>query len=85
MIETGMIGEAFDVRTLANMNVALERVCKKAANGEAHPIRERIARQIIRCASNGKTTLGELTAAGQRAISRVASVASSQDRPRRTI
>jgi hypothetical protein len=72
MIETNMIEEAFDPRTFANMNVALERVCEKAANGEAHSVRERIARQIIRCASTGKTTLGELTAAGQRARARIA-------------
>jgi hypothetical protein len=72
MIETGMIEEAFDSRTLANMNVALDRVCEKAANGETHSVRERVARQIIRCAGSGKTTLGELTAAGQRALKRVA-------------
>jgi hypothetical protein len=70
-IETGMIEEAFDSRTLANMNVALERICERAANGEDHSVRERIARQIIMCASNGKTTLGELTAAGQRTLTRI--------------
>jgi hypothetical protein len=63
-----MIEGKFDSRTLANMNVALDRVCEKTPRGEQHSVRKRIAKQIIRCASAGKTTLGELTAAGQRAL-----------------
>jgi len=63
-----MIDGAFDSRTLANMNVALDRVCGKAAHGEEHPVRRRVAKQIIKCARSGKTTLGELTAAGQRGL-----------------
>jgi altronate dehydratase len=59
-----MIEETFDSRTLANMNVALDRVCGKVPHGENHVVRERIAKQIVKCASGGKTTLGELTAAG---------------------
>ena len=59
---------AFNSRTLANMNVALDRVCEKAAHGEEHSVRKRVARQIIRCARSGKTTLSELTAAGQRGL-----------------
>lgn len=63
-----LIEGAFDSRTLANMNVALDRVCEKAADGEDHSVRKRVARQIIKCARSGKTTLGELTAAGQRGL-----------------
>jgi hypothetical protein len=63
-----MIEGTFDPRTLARMNVALDRVCGRAADGDSHSIRERVARQIIRCASSGKTSLGQLTAAGQRAL-----------------
>src|SRR5262249_20775023 len=63
-----LIEGAFDSRTLANMNVALDRVCEKAAHGEDHLVRKRVARQIIKCARSGKTTLGELTAAGQRGL-----------------
>jgi len=63
-----MIEGTFDSRTLANMNVALDRVCERAVNGESHSVRKRVARQIIKCASSGKTTLGDLTAAGQRAL-----------------
>jgi hypothetical protein len=63
-----LIEGAFDSRTLANMNVALDRVCEQAAHGDDHPVRKRVAKQIIKCARNGKTTLGELTAAGQRGL-----------------
>jgi hypothetical protein len=63
-----MIEGTFDSRTLANMNVALDRVCERVANGEKHSVRRRVAKQIIKCASSGKTTLGQLTAAGQRAL-----------------
>ncbi|HZR72080.1 hypothetical protein [Bradyrhizobium sp.] len=59
---------AFDPRALANMNVALDRVCEKAADGEKHSVRKRVAKQIIKCARAGKTTLGDLTAAGRRAL-----------------
>jgi hypothetical protein len=60
-----LINGAFDSRTLANMNVALDRVCDKAARGEDHVVRKRVAKQIVKCARGGKTTLGELTAAGE--------------------
>jgi hypothetical protein len=63
-----MIEGTFDSRTLANMNVALDRVCERVANGEKHSVRRRVAKQIIKCASSGKTTLGQLTAAGRRAL-----------------
>jgi hypothetical protein len=63
-----LIGGAFDSRTLANMKKALEHVCANAARGEDHAVRKRVARRIIQSARNGKTTLGQLTAAGQRAL-----------------
>ena len=59
------IEEAFDSRTLANMEVALERVCETVPEGKSHAVRKRIAEHIIQCARDGRTTLGELTAAGQ--------------------
>ena len=66
-----MIDEKFDARTLASMTVALNRVCDENARGEDHQVRKRVARQIIKCAQSGKTTLGELLAAGRRALIRV--------------
>jgi len=67
-----MIEGDFDSWTLANMNAALDLVCEKIPHGEEHAVRKRIAKQIIRCAKSGKTTLSELTAAGQRALIAIA-------------
>lgn len=67
-----LIEGTFDSRALANMNVALDRVCEKAAHGQEHSVRKRVAKQIIKCARSGKTTLGDLTAAGQSALIEVA-------------
>jgi hypothetical protein len=63
-----MIEGDFDRWTLANMNAALDEICANAPRGEEHVIRRRIAKQIIKCAKSGKTTLGDLTAAGQHAL-----------------
>ncbi len=59
---------SFDSRALANMNIALDRVCERTARGQEHSVRKRVARQIIKCARSGRTTLGDLTAAGRRAL-----------------
>jgi hypothetical protein len=66
-----LIEGTFDSRTLANMNVALDRVCEKAAGGEDHSVRKLVARQIVKCARGGRTTLSDLTAAGERALIKV--------------
>lgn len=60
-----MISENFDRRTLANMEVALERACALlASDAEKHRARRHIASRIIQCAEAGNRTLGSLTAAG---------------------
>ena len=64
-----MIAEQFDSRTLANMEVALERACKELSSGEEHVARRHIASQILKCARKGNVTLKALTAAGQLAAS----------------
>jgi hypothetical protein len=65
MRKTGMIAESFDSRTLANMEVALERACKALAVGrEEHPARRHIASRILQCAKGGDRTLSSLTDAG---------------------
>jgi hypothetical protein len=66
--EGPMIEGIFDSKTLAKMNAALDRVCETAPLGEQHSVRKRIAREIIKCARSGKTTLSELTSAGERAL-----------------
>jgi hypothetical protein len=59
------IAESFDSRTLANMEVALERACSAlAVGGEDHEARRHIAGKILKCAKHGGRTLGALTDAG---------------------
>lgn len=70
-----MIEETFDSRTLAIMNAALDRICEGAPHGEEHAIRRRVASSIIKCAKSGRTTLPELTDAGQQALGGIAAAA----------
>ena len=60
-----MIEDRFDDRTLANMSVALERVCQQRPDGEDHKIRRRVAQRIIQSVKMGKKTLTALTKAGK--------------------
>jgi len=65
-----MIAERFDRRTLANMEIALDRACKTlAAGGEQHDARRHIASKILECAASGERSLGGLTEAGRAAAS----------------
>jgi hypothetical protein len=65
-----MIADSFDSRTLANMEVALERACKLLPVGaEQHDHRRYIAGKLLGCAERGDTTLGGLTDAGALAAS----------------
>ncbi len=68
MRRTTMIAESFDARTLANMEVALERACKVLPTGsEEHPARRHIAIKLLECAKRGDKTLGALTETGRAA------------------
>lgn len=61
-----MITDSFDLRTLANMEVALERACTLiGVASEGHPARRHIASRIVKCAERGDVTLGGLTKAGR--------------------
>jgi hypothetical protein len=63
--EDHMITDTFDRRTLANMEVALERACLLLpTDGEKHRARRVIAGKIIECANRGETTLSMLTEVG---------------------
>jgi hypothetical protein len=65
-----MIADSFDSRTLANMEVALERACKLLPIGaEQHDHRRCIASRLLNCAEGGDTTLSGLTEAGALAAS----------------
>jgi hypothetical protein len=72
MKKTVMIADSFESRTLANMEVALERACKGLSIGaEEHRVRRRIARKILKCAERGDITLGGLTAAADAAATQL--------------
>ena len=53
----------------------LEVAHTEALHGEEHDTRKRVARYIIKCAKSGRTTLPELTEAGQQALAKVAAAA----------
>ena len=63
-----MIVEWFDRRTMAAMEVALEKACACWPNGGRHNLRKRVAKRIIQCAKTGSTSLGALIEAGERTI-----------------
>lgn len=58
----------FDDRTQANMDVVLDEVCAELPHGGDHENRKYIAEQLIEAARDGKTSLGELTYVGRRAL-----------------
>jgi hypothetical protein len=67
-----MITDTFSRRTMANMEVALERACLLLPTGsDKHNIRRIIAGKIIECASRGETTLSRLTEAGYAAAMQI--------------
>ena len=60
-----MITDTFDRRTIAKMEVALERACLLLpAGSEEHNARRIIASKLIECANRGDATLSRLTEAG---------------------
>ncbi|GGI25605.1 hypothetical protein [Bradyrhizobium guangdongense] len=65
-----MISEHFDIRTRINMKLALDRVCRNRPDGADHRFRKSVAENIIRCALNGRTGIGQLVDAGERAMIR---------------
>ena len=70
-----MITEAFDRRTMARMQEALERACALLPGSGEHSARRMIANKIIECAQRGNTSLIELTEAGYAASLRLAASA----------
>jgi hypothetical protein len=66
-VPTMMAGD-YERRTMAAMEVALDRVCERWPNGGTHKVRKRAARGILRCADAGNTSLDALIEAGERAL-----------------
>ena len=82
-----MIVEQFDHRTMAAIEVALEKACACWPNGGKHNLRKRVAQSIIRCAKSGNTSLDALTDAGERARAQLSQIgtclAGTRETPRR--
>ena len=61
-----IITESFDRRTLAAMEVALDRACESlGVASEQHDARRYIASKILECALRGERTRDALTEAGR--------------------
>ncbi|KRR10519.1 hypothetical protein [Bradyrhizobium valentinum] len=73
-----MIIDTFDRRTMARMEVALERACLLLPTGsEKHNARRIVASKIIECANRGETSLSRLSEAGYAAAMQLSSSAQS--------
>ena len=55
-------------RTAANMEVALEQVCRVLPHGGDHATRKLIARKLLQGARHGTTNLGEFVAIARTAL-----------------
>ena len=62
-----MIADRFDSRTLANMEVALERACRSVVRRGTRRT-PHIASKILQCAQGGNVTLKALTDRGERIV-----------------
>ena len=78
-----MITDTFDRRTIAKMEVALERACLLLPTGsEKHNARRIIASKIIECANRGDATLSRLTEVGYAAAMQLTASGSPSGRKR---
>jgi hypothetical protein len=69
-----MITDDFDERTIANMEVALDRACERFPKQLAtHEARKRIAARILERATGGERTLKGLTEAAIMAATAIGS------------
>ena len=69
-----MIADSFNSRTLATMEVALDRACRLLHSGaEQHKTRRYIASKILACARQGDVSLDGLSEAGRIAASEICS------------
>lgn len=69
-----MIADNFDERTIANMEVALERACERFPKQlTTHEARKRIAARILQRAARGERTLKGLTDAAIAAATMIGS------------
>jgi hypothetical protein len=57
-----------DVRTMANLDVVLENVCRSLPHGGDHALRKEVAKKLLSHARKGKVTLGALSSVAQIAL-----------------
>jgi hypothetical protein len=62
-----------DERTVANMEVVLEQVCRSLSHGGDHESRKHIAKRLMQSAKKGNVTLEGLRAVANRALSELSS------------
>jgi len=80
-----MLAEKFDPRTLANMEVALERAIKLLKQrAELHEFRRYVASRILKHAERGDKTLEGLTQAGSVAARELRLRSKPDRQPRKT-
>ena len=61
-----------DERTISNMDVVLENVCRGLPNsGGDHATRKYVAQKLVQAAKKGNTTLGGLESVGRRALQEI--------------
>lgn len=78
-----MITDHFDERTIANMEVALDRACERFPKQLAsHEARKRIAGEILEAATRGDRTLKGLTEVAIKAATALGSRKIRSHRPR---
>jgi len=67
-----MIAEDFDLRTMANIEVALERVCQRFPRElSSHDARRHVATALLDSAHEGHSNLGRLNAVAEQAAERL--------------
>jgi urease gamma subunit len=67
--EEAMLSDEFNKKTLAIMELALERACRFLPLGlPEHETRKFVAEKIVECARNGNQSLAGLTEVGRQAV-----------------
>lgn len=60
--------DEFDHRTMVNMDMALEEICRQMKYGGDHESRKFVAEKLMACARDGRTGLAELNIAARQAL-----------------
>jgi hypothetical protein len=60
-------------RTIANMDVVLEEVCRGLPNGGDHESRKHVAKKLMQSVKKGNATLEGLRSAASRALAELSS------------